>query len=71
MSRYDPTEVTRRHVFAQKGLSKKEEQARIVVLAGNLAGDKYAIGAELTLGRGQCETRRHARVADARAHYPA
>ena len=51
MSRHDPTEVTRRHVFAHKGLSEKEEQARIVVLAGNLAGDKYAIGAELTFGR--------------------
>ncbi len=52
MSRHDPTEVTRRHVFAQKGLSKKEEQARIVVLAGKLAGDKYSIDAELTFGRG-------------------
>jgi signal transduction histidine kinase/CheY-like chemotaxis protein len=52
MSRHDPTEVTRRHVFAQKGLSEKQEQARIVVLAGKLAGDKYAIGDELTLGRG-------------------
>ena len=52
MSRDDPTEVTRHHVFKQKGLSKKEEQARIVVLAGKLAGDKYAIGKELTLGRG-------------------
>ncbi|MGB5701236.1 MAG: ATP-binding protein [Polyangiales bacterium] len=53
MSRDDPTEVTRRHVFAQQGLSKKEEQARIVVLAGKLAGDKYAIEEELTLGRGE------------------
>jgi len=53
MSRHDPTEVTRRHVFAQQGLSRKEEQARIVVLAGKLAGDKYAIGEELTLGRGE------------------
>ena len=52
MSRHDPTEVTRRHVFAQKGLSEKQEQARIVVLAGNLAGDKYAIDIELTFGRG-------------------
>jgi signal transduction histidine kinase/CheY-like chemotaxis protein len=52
MSRHDPTEVTRRHVFAQKGLSEKQEQARIVVLAGNLAGDKYAIDVELTFGRG-------------------
>ena len=52
MSRHDPSEVTRRHVFAQKELSQKEEQARIVVLAGNLAGDKYAIGTELTFGRG-------------------
>ena len=47
MSRHDPTEVTRQHVFKQKSLSNKEEQARIVVLAGKLAGDKYAIGAEL------------------------
>jgi signal transduction histidine kinase/CheY-like chemotaxis protein len=39
-------------VFAQKGLSKKEEQARLVVLAGKLAGDKYAIDEVLTLGRG-------------------
>ena len=53
MSRHDPTEVTRRHVFAQQGLSKKEEQARIVVLAGKLAGDKYPIERELTLGRGE------------------
>ena len=53
MSRNDPTEVTRQHVFKQKGLSKKEEQARIVVLAGKLAGDKYAIGEELTFGRGE------------------
>jgi two-component system cell cycle sensor histidine kinase/response regulator CckA len=53
MSRHDPTEVTRRHVFAQKGLSEKQEQACIVVLAGNLAGDKYAIGDELTFGRGE------------------
>ncbi|MGB5682249.1 MAG: FHA domain-containing protein, partial [Polyangiales bacterium] len=53
MSRHDPTEVTRRHVFAQQGLSKKEEQARIVVLAGELAGDKYAIDQTLTLGRGE------------------
>jgi signal transduction histidine kinase/ActR/RegA family two-component response regulator len=53
MSRHDPTEVTRRHVFAQKGLSNKEEQARIVVLAGKLAGDKYAIDADLTFGRGE------------------
>ncbi|NNE17997.1 MAG: response regulator [Myxococcales bacterium] len=53
MSRHDPTEVTRQHVFKQKGLSKKEEQARIVVLAGKLAGDKYAIEKELTLGRGE------------------
>ena len=53
MSRHDPTEVTRRHVFAQRGLSKKEEQARIVVLAGKLAGDKYPIERELTLGRGE------------------
>ncbi|MGB5366290.1 MAG: response regulator [Polyangiales bacterium] len=53
MSRHDPTEVTRQHVFKQKGLSNKEEQARIVVLAGKLAGDKYAIGKELTLGRGE------------------
>ena len=52
MSRDDPTEVTRQHVFKQKGLSNKEEQARIVVLAGKLAGDKYAIGNELTFGRG-------------------
>ncbi|MBW1876075.1 MAG: response regulator [Deltaproteobacteria bacterium] len=52
MSRHDPTEVTRRHVFAQKGLSEKQEEARIVVLAGNLAGDKYAIDVELTFGRG-------------------
>ena len=52
MSRHDPSEVTRRHVFAQKELSQKEEQARIVVLAGNLAGDKYAIDTELTFGRG-------------------
>lgn len=52
MSRDDPTEVTRRHVFAHKGLSEKQEQARIVVLAGNLAGDKYAIDTELTFGRG-------------------
>jgi len=40
-------------VFKQKSLSNKEEQARIVVLAGKLAGDKYAIGKELTLGRGE------------------
>jgi len=53
MSRHDPTEVTRQHVFKQKGLSNKEEQARIVVLAGKLAGDKYAIEKELTLGRGE------------------
>ncbi|MGB7476862.1 MAG: response regulator [Polyangiales bacterium] len=53
MSRDDPTEVTRQHVFKQKGLSNKEEQARIVVLAGKLAGDKYAIGKELTFGRGE------------------
>jgi signal transduction histidine kinase/CheY-like chemotaxis protein len=52
MSRHDPTEVTRRHVFAERGLSKKEDQARVVVLAGKLAGDKYAIEDELTLGRG-------------------
>jgi signal transduction histidine kinase/ActR/RegA family two-component response regulator len=52
MSRHDPTEVTRRHVFAQRALSKKQEEARIVVLAGKLAGDKYAIDDELTLGRG-------------------
>ena len=52
MSRHDPSEVTRRHVFSQKGLSEKQEQARIVVLAGNLAGDKYAINTELTFGRG-------------------
>ncbi|HSN82648.1 MAG TPA: response regulator [Polyangiales bacterium] len=52
MSRHDPTEVTRRHVFAQKGLSEKQEEARIVVLAGKLAGDKYAIHDQLTLGRG-------------------
>jgi len=53
MSRHDPTEVTRQHVFKHKSLSNKEEQARIVVLAGKLAGDKYAIGKELTLGRGE------------------
>lgn len=53
MSRHDPTEVTRKHVFKQKGLSNKEEQARIVVLAGKLAGDKFAIGKELTFGRGE------------------
>ncbi|MDH3655653.1 MAG: response regulator [Myxococcales bacterium] len=53
MSRHDPTEETRQHVFKQKSLSNKEEQARIVVLAGKLAGDKYAIGKELTLGRGE------------------
>jgi len=53
MPRDDPTEVTRQHVFKQKGLSQKEEQARIVVLAGKLAGDKYAIGKALTLGRGE------------------
>ena len=53
MSRHDPTEVTLRHVFAEKGLSKKQEEARIVVLAGKLAGDKYAINDELTLGRGE------------------
>lgn len=52
MSRYDPSEVTRRHVFVQKSLSEKQEEARIVVLAGKLAGDKYAIERELTLGRG-------------------
>lgn len=52
MPRKEPTEVTRRHVFEQRGLSKKEEQARVVVLAGTLAGDKYAIEEELTLGRG-------------------
>ncbi len=39
-------------MFAQKGISKKEQQARIVVLAGNLSGDKYAIDDELTFGRG-------------------
>lgn len=52
MSREETTEVTRRHVFALQGLSEKQEQARIVVLAGKLAGDKYAIDSELTLGRG-------------------
>jgi len=52
MSREETTEVTRRHVFALKGLSEKQEEARIVVLAGNLAGDKYAIHGELTFGRG-------------------
>lgn len=52
MSREDPTEVTRQHFFEEKGLSKKQEQARVVVLAGKLAGDKYAIDSELTLGRG-------------------
>ncbi len=52
MSREETTEVTRQHVFAPRSLSKKEEQARIVVLAGKLAGDKYAIDDELTLGRG-------------------
>ena len=52
MSREETTEVTRRHVFALKGLSEKQEQARIVVLAGKLAGDKYAIDRELTFGRG-------------------
>lgn len=52
MSREETTEVTRRHVFALKGLSEKQEQARIIVLAGNLAGDKYAIDGELTFGRG-------------------
>ncbi|MGB5696063.1 MAG: response regulator [Polyangiales bacterium] len=71
MSRHDPTEVTRRHVFAQKALSKKEEQARIVVLAGKLAGDRYAVGTELTFGRGDdahvklddtLASRMHARV---------
>ncbi|MGB8329444.1 MAG: ATP-binding protein, partial [Polyangiales bacterium] len=71
MSRHDPTEVTRRHVFAHKGLSEKQEQARIVVLAGNLAGDKYAIDGELTFGRGDqadveiedtLVSRKHARI---------
>jgi signal transduction histidine kinase/ActR/RegA family two-component response regulator len=52
MSRHDPTEVTRRHVFAQKSLSKKLDEPRIVVLAGKLAGDRHAIEGELTLGRG-------------------
>jgi hypothetical protein len=32
-----PNEVTGRQVFSEKSLSKKEEQARIVVLAGELA----------------------------------
>ena len=79
MTRDDPTEVTRQHVFAEQGLSKKEEQARIVVLAGKLAGDKYAIGQELTLGRGEqadvkiddtLVSRMHARIFthDAGAH---
>lgn len=31
MSRHDPTEVTRRHVFAQEGLPKKEEQALLAL----------------------------------------
>jgi two-component system cell cycle sensor histidine kinase/response regulator CckA len=53
MSRHDPTEVTRRHVFAQPGLSKKQEKARLVVLAGKLAGDKYAINGQITLGRSE------------------
>ena len=52
MSHDDTAEVTRRHVFVGKGFSEKQEEARIVVLAGELAGDKYAIDQELTVGRG-------------------
>ena len=62
MSREETTEVTRRHVFALRSLSKKQEQARIVVLAGKLAGDKYSIDGELTFGRG---VEAHVKIDDA------
>ena len=58
MSRHDPTEVTRRHVFAQEGLPKKEEQARIVELRffGGLTieetGESLGISIDLQLPDG-------------------
>ncbi len=51
MSEEDFTEVTRR--FEQRrNLSEKHEGARVVVLGGNLAGDRFAVDGELLFGRG-------------------
>ena len=67
----DTTQVTQRHSFALKELSKKQEEVRVVVLAGPLAGDKYEIEDELVIGRApECHiriddalvSRRHARL---------
>ena len=52
MSREDSSEVTRQHFFDEQALAKKQEEARLVVLAGKLAGDKYAIEDQLSIGRG-------------------
>ncbi len=70
MSEEDFTEVTRRFE-RRKNLSTKQEEARVVVLGGNLAGDRFAIEGELLFGRGtevhvrlddSLVSRRHARI---------
>ena len=45
-------ELTQRYVFLDRALSKKREDARIVVLGGPLAGERYCLGTELIFGRG-------------------
>jgi two-component system cell cycle sensor histidine kinase/response regulator CckA len=71
MSSDRTADVTRRHVLNDTRLSEKREEARIVVLGGSLAGEKYSIDGELTLGRGfdvdvkiddTLASRRHARI---------
>ena len=67
----DVEEVTRRHVFSPAQLIEREDQVRVVVLGGSLAGEKYKVENEITFGRGVRATvkiedtlvsRQHARI---------
>ena len=68
---YDENEVTRQHVFKPRQLADREDQVRVVVLGGLLAGEKFIIDEELTFGRrgdvgvkidDTLVSRRHARI---------
>ena len=68
---YDENEVTRQHVFKPRQLEEREDEVRVVVLGGMLAGEKFKVDGELSFGRGSevvvkledtLVSRRHARI---------
>src|SRR5262249_31882401 len=65
-------DVTRRHQFIPARLASKENKARVVALAGSLAGERFPVENELIFGRSNevevrvedvLVSRKHARIA--------